>query len=44
MGLALACMNYGFRVWVADSLPDEAGADNDTWLSPEAWVDREAGL
>lgn len=38
-GLATAALCLGARVWVTQSLPGEAGVDNDNWLTPQAWLD-----
>lgn len=43
-GLAAASKACGFRVWVAESMANEAGIDDDTWLSADAWMEREAGV
>ncbi|MDM0036775.1 hypothetical protein QTI33_31890 [Variovorax sp. J22P271] len=38
-GLDAAARCLGAMVWVAGSLPAEAGIDNDSWLTPENWLE-----
>lgn len=38
-GLEAASLCLGTDVWVARSLPNEAGIDHDSWLSPSAWLE-----
>ncbi len=38
-GLATAASCLGVKVWVTESLPNEADRDNDRWLTPDAWLE-----
>ena len=37
-GLATAVTALGCKVWVTGSMDNEAGIDDDGWLSPETWL------
>jgi hypothetical protein len=37
-GVATAAACLGAEAWVAGSLPQNKGVDNDSWLAPHAWI------